>query len=80
MSLVYHAKDEKTDVARASIRQYVYFTAGYAWFARKTKADATITTSALFYFSFLICFFTAPSIGAITNATTSPPMRTMKGA
>jgi len=34
MSLVYHANGEITDVARASIRQYVYFTAGYAWLAR----------------------------------------------
>jgi len=34
MSLVYHANHEKTDVARASIRQYVYFTAGYARVAR----------------------------------------------
>lgn len=30
MSLVYHAKGEKTDVKKASISQYMYFTAGYA--------------------------------------------------
>lgn len=32
MSLVYHAEGEKTDVAWASIRQYMYFTVGVDFF------------------------------------------------